>query len=231
MLDFAIICNICDETIDLNGGNLVVKNDIIAFKGVKEGVYLEIQGSDIEKVKEELKIKIMKTPGFFQGIKFLGIKGEDLTPKDILEISLILKYKYDFDFKLEDNLVRTEDRPSTSSEISKEGMTTFLHGTLRSGQIIEYNGTIVVIGDVNPGAFLKATGSIIVLGTLKGVAYAGLNGDSEAIVAAYNLLPTQLRIGDIIVRAPDGDVSEYKLPEVAKIYNGKIVIEPYLPNK
>ena len=87
------------------------------------------------------------------------------------------------------------------------------------------------LGDVNPGAFLKATGSIIVLGALKGVAYAGLEGDNEAVVAAYNLLPTQLRIGNIIVRAPDGDVSEYRLPEVAKILDGKIVIAPYLPNK
>ena len=174
---------------------------------------------------------MMKTPGFFQGINFLGIKGEELTPDDIHEVSLVLKYKYDFDIDLKDDLVKAEFKPQTSMDITKEGMTKFLHGTLRSGQIIEYNGNIVVIGDVNPGAFLKATGSIIVLGALKGVAYAGLEGDNEAVVAAYNLLPTQLRIGNIIVRAPDGDVSEYRLPEVAKILDGKIVIAPYLPNK
>lgn len=208
-----------------------MKNDLIAFKGVKEGVYLEVQGSDIEKIKEELKMKMMKTPGFFQGIKFLGIKGEELSLEDKLEINLILKYKYDFDIQLEDDLSNNLIKPSSSLDISKEGMTKFLYGTLRSGQIIEYNGNIVVIGDVNPGAFLKATGNIIVLGSLKGVAYAGLDDNNEAIVAAYNLLPTQLRIGDIIVRAPDEDVSEYKLPEVAKVYNGKIIIEPYLPNK
>lgn len=208
-----------------------MKNDLIAFKGVKEGVYLEVQGSDIEKIKEELKLKMMKTPGFFQGIKFLGIKGAELSLEDKLEINLILKYKYDFDIQLEDDLSNNLIKPSSSLDISKEGMTKFLYGTLRSGQIIEYNGNIVVIGDVNPGAFLKATGNIIVLGSLKGVAYAGLDDNNEAIVAAYNLLPTQLRIGDIIVRAPDEDVSEYKLPEVAKVYNGKIIIEPYLPNK
>ncbi|MDR7870274.1 MAG: septum site-determining protein MinC [Tissierellaceae bacterium] len=208
-----------------------MKNDIIAFKGVKEGVYLEILGSDIDLIKEELNIKITKSPSFFQGVKFLGVKGEDLTPEKIHEISLILKYKYDFDIQSEDNSAKAENVSNESLDVSKEGMTKFLHGTLRSGQIIEYNGNIVVVGDVNPGAFLKATGNIIVLGTLKGVAYAGLEGDNEAIVAAYNLLPTQLRIGDIIVRAPDEDVSQYKLPEVAKIYNGEIIIEPYLPNK
>ena len=40
-----------------------------------------------------------------------------------------------------------------------------------------------------------------------------------------------MRIADIIVRAPDGDISEYKLPEVARVYDGEIIIEPYLPNK
>lgn len=208
-----------------------MKSDIIAFKGVKEGLYLEVQGCDMDNIKNELTSKIMKSPGFFQGVKFLGIRGEDLSPQQILELSLILKYKFDFELDLADDLLKTIVKTEELSNPSQEGMTKFLQGTLRSGQIVEYDGNIVVIGDVNPGAFLKATGNIIVLGSLKGVAYAGLEGDKEAIVAAYNLLPTQLKINDIIVRAPDGDVSQYKLPEVAKISNGEIIIEPYLPNK
>lgn len=216
-----------------------MEKDIITFKGVKEGVYLEIQGSNFEDIKNELSEKIMKSPGFFQGIKFLGVIAQDLTTEEVLEISLILKYKYDFNLQLEGDYLKeilksyndTNMAEDFHSDISKEGMTKFVYGTLRSGQIIEYNGNIVVVGDVNPGAVLKAMGNIIVLGSLKGVAYAGLDGNMGAIVAAYHLLPTQLRIGDIIVRAPDGDVSQYKLPEVAKVYNGEIVIEPYLPNK
>lgn len=216
-----------------------MKNGTIAFKGVNDGVYLEIYGSDIDKIKEELKTKLAKSSGFFQGVNFLGVSGEDLSPEEMLEIHLILKYRYDFDIDLGDDLldrlymIYKSKRELESSVVknSKEGMTKFLYGTLRSGQIVEYNGNIVVVGDVNPGAFLKATGNIIILGTLKGVAHAGFNGDNEAIVAAYNLIPNQLRIADIIVRAPDGDISEYKLPEVARVYDGEIIIEPYLPNK
>lgn len=216
-----------------------MKNGTIAFKGVNDGVYLEIYGSDMDKIKEELKTKLAKSQGFFQGVNFLGVSGEDLSPEEMLEIHLILKYRYDFDIDLGDDLldrlymIYKSKRELESSVVknSKEGMTKFLYGTLRSGQIVEYNGNIVVVGDVNPGAFLKATGNIIILGTLKGVAHAGFNGDNEAIVAAYNLIPNQLRIADIIVRAPDGDISEYKLPEVARVYDGEIIIEPYLPNK
>ena len=45
----------------------------------------------------------------------------------------------------------------------------------------------------------------------------------------YNQL--QLRIASIIGRKPDGDVVTSGLPEVAKIYDGEVLIEPYLPRK
>lgn len=212
-----------------------MKRDMVTFKGINEGIYLEVYGSDIELIKKELDEKISKQLNFFQGMKFLGVKAEGLTPEQVLEISLILKYKYDFVFDTEeDPLNRASkifvEKDRISDDLS-EGMTKFLYGTLRSGQVIEYNGNIVVVGDVNPGAVLKATGNIIVLGVLKGVAYAGLGGNNDAIVAAYDFMPTQLKINDIIVRAPDGGISQYRSPEVAKIYGGEIIIEPYLPNK
>ncbi|MDX9917457.1 MAG: septum site-determining protein MinC, partial [Gudongella sp.] len=62
------------------------------------------------------------------------------------------------------------------------------------------------------------------------VAHAGVGGNLGAVVAAYSLLPTQLRIGDLIVRPPEGDV-QYKYPEIARVISGEVIIEPYLPNK
>ncbi|WP_249323655.1 septum site-determining protein MinC [Wansuia hejianensis] len=218
-----------------------MKNNILNFKGTKDGVYLNIKGSDFQFINKELDKRINQYLQFYQGAKFLGVKAQDLTEEQILEINLMLKYKHGFDISLEelhqefknvfskykvDPIEKEED-----SSQGEEGLTKFIHGTLRSGQMIKYDGNIVVVGDVNPGAFLKAKGNIIVLGTLRGVAHAGLNGNTKSIVAAYNLLPTQLRIGDIIVRAPDEDVARYKVPEVAKIHNGEVIIEPYLPNK
>ena len=112
-----------------------------------------------------------------------------------------------------------------------EGMAKFISSTIRSGQVIEYDGNIIIIGDVNPGALVKAKGNIIILGTLRGVAHAGVDGNEEAIVAAYNLQPTQLRIANIIGRRPDGEVVTSGLPEVAKIHDGEVFIEPYLRRK
>lgn len=96
---------------------------------------------------------------------------------------------------------------------------------VRSGQKIAYNGTLIVFGDVNAGAELVATGHILVLGTLRGVAHAGCQGNKQAIVYATSLNSLQLRIADMIARAPDGEMPERRVPEMARIIDNQLVIE------
>jgi septum site-determining protein MinC len=100
-------------------------------------------------------------------------------------------------------------------------------GTLRSGQSISAVGTIVIVGDVNAGAELVATGDIVVWGALRGVAHAGAQGDEEAAVYALRLEPMQLRIARSIAIAPPHEKrARHAVPEVARIRDGKISIEP-----
>jgi hypothetical protein len=70
--------------------------------------------------------------------------------------------------------------------------------TLRSGASVRFPGDVVVYGDVNAGAEIEAGGNIVVLGSLRGLAHAGAQGESEAIVLAFDLRPAQLRISDQI---------------------------------
>lgn len=74
--------------------------------------------------------------------------------------------------------------------------TKFLDRSIRSGIKEEYIGSIVVMGDVNYGAEIIAGGNIMVLGTLRGVAHAGANGNTKAIVSANATDKTQIRIAD-----------------------------------
>lgn len=108
-----------------------------------------------------------------------------------------------------------------------EENTLFIHRTLRSGQRIEYDGSVVVIGDVNPGAEIIASGDILVMGTIRGLAHAGARGDSQAIVTALSLVPTQLRIASTIGRPPDDDGTTRPRPEMARVQDGRMVIEPF----
>ena len=85
--------------------------------------------------------------------------------------------------------------------------TTFHKGSLRSGQQLEVEGSVVIIGDVNSGAEVIAADNIAVIGTLRGLAHAGAKGNKEAIITASTLDAVQLRISNI-VREIDRDEEE-----------------------
>ena len=74
----------------------------------------------------------------------------------------------------------------------------FYKGTLRSGQVLKCDTSIVIIGDVNPGAKIIAKGNIVILGSLKGNAYAGAAGDESCFVTALDMDPVQIKIGNVI---------------------------------
>ncbi|ELK45706.1 septum site-determining protein MinC [Halobacillus sp. BAB-2008] len=75
--------------------------------------------------------------------------------------------------------------------------------TVRSGQVIEVRGDLLLVGDVNPGGQINATGNIFVLGRLRGIAHAGFEGNTGAVIAAAYMQPNQLRIADQVSRSPD----------------------------
>ena len=206
-----------------------VKEGLVSFRGIKEGIYIYIKKGEFQDIKRELEQKLEESIDFFEGANILGIKAENLLEDEIKELLKIMKDKYRLHIS-EDGLPQSLEEPEFYTGID-EGMTKFINSTIRSGQIIEYDGNIIIIGDVNPGALIKARGNIIILGTLRGVAHAGIDGNDQAIVAAYNLQPTQLRIANIIGRRPDGEIIASGLPEVAKVYDGEVFIEPYIPRK
>jgi septum site-determining protein MinC len=102
-----------------------------------------------------------------------------------------------------------------------------VHRTLRSGQVVQHPGHVVVIGDVNPGAEIIAGGDVVVWGKLRGVVHAGATGDDEAVVCALSLAPLQLRIGNHIARTPEGREDVPERPEMASVQGGEIVAEPW----
>lgn len=76
--------------------------------------------------------------------------------------------------------------------------TMFYRKSLRSGQKVEFAGSIVILGDVNTGAEVIAGDNVIVLGCIRGMVHAGASGNREAIVAADCIEATQIRISNIV---------------------------------
>ena len=106
----------------------------------------------------------------------------------------------------------------------------FYRGTLRSGQVLESEHSIVIIGDVNPGANVTSKGNIVVLGSLRGIAYAGATGDRNCFVAALVMKPIQVKIADKMARSAITkrvDDAEYKLdPKIAYVKEDHIYVKP-----
>ncbi|MBE9112298.1 septum site-determining protein MinC, partial [Nodosilinea sp. LEGE 07298] len=58
---------------------------------------------------------------------------------------------------------------------------------------------------------------------LRGTAHAGFGGDRDRYIMALYMQPTQLRLADLVARAPDSPSAQY-LPEVAYVGNNAIRI-------
>jgi len=101
-------------------------------------------------------------------------------------------------------------------------------GTLRSGEHLQGEGSLLLLGDLNPGARISAVGDILVWGRLRGVAHAGCQGDEAARIVALQLRPLQLRIADAVARGPQERPAP-GLAEQARLVDGVIRIDPAEP--
>ncbi len=119
----------------------------------------------------------------------------------------------------------------TKEDIELESFPTkYIKQTIRSGQVINYEGNIVIIGDCHPGCEISAFGDITVWGVLSGIAHAGSGGNQKARVRALKMNAIQLRIANCYSRRPDSLNTVYVektnsfTPEEARIINGEIVV-------
>lgn len=99
--------------------------------------------------------------------------------------------------------------------------------TLRSGFKLHHPGHVTVVGDVNPGAEIIAGGDVVVWGRLRGMVHAGADGNTDSIVCALDLSPTQLRIAGEIAIAPNRRGKPQ--PELASLKDGQIQVEQWRP--
>lgn len=213
-------------------------NDGILIKGNRDGINTTIDMEKFDCFESMLSLltkKLSKGKHFYRGttlilkmdLKLLNDKKVN-TIKELLLDKIELK---DIVFEdLDKDIVKSAQKSTRAFSGVHEGKTKFIRKTVRSGQSIKYQGNIVIIGDINSGAEVYAAGNVIVLGRIKGKVSAGIDGNSQAFIAAFLLQPEILKISNIIAMSPD-DIEKPKYPELAKIKDGAIIVEPYLPNK
>ncbi len=157
----------------------------------------------------------------------ISVIGRDFKQKEEHVIQKILGKFFiaDVEFVGDENLGLYSIRKAFKREIATSE-TTFYRHSLRSGQRLEYSGSIVVLGDVNNGAEVIAGENIIVLGTLRGLAHAGAKGNKEAIISAGSIEVSQIRISNVVRECDKDEFGSSIISTNAYLdENDKIVIE------
>ena len=182
-------------------------------------------------LKEDVSAKFRESASFFKNAKMaVSFEGRPLTDEEQMELVGVISDSsaihvlcvVDTDREKEE-LFRSKVSRVESPDYNPGQ---FYKGTLRGGQVLEAEGSIIILGDVNPGGKVISKGNIIVLGALKGTAYAGISGNDHAFVAALEMDAMQIRIGDVIARSDDARASaRISTPKIAFVEDGNIYVE------
>ena len=204
------------------------QENYVIFKGTKDGVTVLFDAdAPFEELCQQLEKEVEEAGKFFDNVKTsLAFKGRSFTDEEEETLFQIITEHTSMQItflKTENNELK-QLSDLLEKEMSPHNLTKFHKGSLRNGQKIEFDGSLVIVGDVNPGAEIKASGNIIVLGQLKGMAHAGCKGMTDAFIAAVYMAPVQLRIADIITRFPEENKKGPKPPEYAFIQQGQIFV-------
>jgi septum site-determining protein MinC len=197
--------------------------EYITFKGSRNGLQLVIdESAEFEVILEKLNAKLESAVDFFTKGTTVEVpaKVRILTSEQQEDLSNLLSI-YGLVFrKIEEQHINKENVASEPEKIQ----TLIVAKTIRSGQEIIHQGSVIIEGDVNPGAEIIAGGDIIINGTCRGVVHAGAYGNMQATITAERLLASQIRIAGLIARAPD-HLEQPEDAEIALIEHGTVIIK------
>ena len=217
----------------------------LQIKGIRDGLLITLGEGAWTEVSQELLGHIQQRASFFQGARVaLDVGNQILHAAEMGNLR----------DKLSDNGIalwavisnsptteRTSQMLGLATRISTpsperviRSQSTSLSGdnamlvkrTLRSGFKVSSAGHVVVIGDVNPGAEISAGGNVVVWGRLRGAVHAGTEATEDAVICALEMMPTQIRIGDVIGNIP-AKLQDRVLPEIAIVQGGQIIIQEW----
>lgn len=213
-----------------------MKQQTVVIKSNKYGITLFLdKDTAFPELLKAIGEKFKSSSQFFKDAQMaLAFEGRTLSREEQLEVIRVIQENSALEILcvMEQDALKESYMKQALEERQKERASNdgrFYKGTLRSGQVLESETSIIILGDVNPGATVVSKGNVVVLGTLKGTIHAGAAGNENTFVAALNMAPMQIRIADAIARSADGPaVTKGSMtgPMIAYTENGCIYMEP-----
>ncbi len=177
----------------------------VMIKGTKEGLTLHLNDQcSFDVLKKELDEKLSTHYRENEGSPLITVNiqtGNRYLPEEKQEeLKEIVRKKRNL---IVNDVTSNVITKSDAQKLMDEKNIDTIAGIVRSGQIVEVPGDVLIVGDVNPGGRILAGGNIYILGVLKGIAHAGYYGNTESVIVAAKMIPSQLRIAECLNRAPD----------------------------
>lgn len=217
-----------------------MKERSFTLKSYQKGLSLQIRPeADMETILAELQEKFQESRKFFGSMQVgIAISGKELTEEEENAILDVIEENSDLkivcligeDEKIQyllDEAFEKNEREKAVAEADGQ----FYRGTLKKGQSLETEHSVIILGDVNPGAKVFSKRDVIVLGTLFGEVHAGIGAEEEGhFVCALEFTPEKLKIGSHKYKKkpekhfwPD---SHKKSPKIATLQGEEIVVKP-----
>lgn len=210
----------------------------VIIKSFPNGIVLHLSEADtFEEILQETAIRFRESKDFFKDAKMaLSIKGRKLTEEEENTLLNIISENSDIHILClvsdDEDTDRMFIKAISETDFSEDGNGNstgqFYKGTLKNGEVLETEYSIVILGDVYPGSAIISARDIIVLGGLYGEAYAGGNGSDGHYVAALEMSPEKLKIGDFKYHAKEKSkwgIKPKVQPKIAYVKNKKIVMD------
>ena len=173
-------------------------DEIVKIKGGRKGLQLSFaEGASFDDIWKHIEQKLESGSGFFLRGTLVLVPRERFLKEEFVKLQKLFH---------EHGLICRTMGEEPEEEIRTES-------------------SVLVCGNVNPGAQIIAGGSIDIRGTCRGLVHAGASGDTDSFIIADHLMPTQIRIANLIARSPD-HMEMTERAERASIKDGQIVIEP-----
>lgn len=215
-----------------------MKNPVI-IKSFQNGLSLYLdEEMPFEQLLAEIGLKFKESAHFFKDarmvLSFEGRKLSDqeerriintITANSALNVVCIMGKNEETN----KNFVKALQKLSYHQQVI-ENAGQFYKGTLKDGQMLETENSIIVLGDVYPGASIVSSKDIVVLGGLYGQAYAGGDGAEGHFVVALEMSPEKLKIGDFKYKTSEKQ-SKWSIkpkiqPKIAYVEDGRVIVEP-----
>lgn len=213
-----------------------VKNSVI-LKSFSSGISVIMdENISYEELLEDIAAKFKEADSFFKNASVaISLEGRVLNEQEEREILDVITQNSRLNVlclmgRDEEKNIKFLGIQNNLTFQKDENCGQFYRGTLKDGQSIETEHSIVILGDVCEGCSVYSAKDIVVLGSLLGEAYAGAAGSNNHFVVALEMNPEKLRIGDLkykaVQKSSKWGLKPKTIPKIAYSYNGEVLIEP-----